>query len=90
MCMMKADHTHRVAKMRTNVEIDDALMAEAKEALGLKTKKAVIEEALRQLIQVKRQKGILDLFGAVTWEGDLDEMRKDRDTDRNDRRGGAA
>jgi len=64
--------------MRTNVEIDDALMRKAMAASGKATKKAVVEDALRLVVQLKRQEGIKDLFGTMRWEGNLDEMRRSR------------
>lgn len=64
--------------MRTNVEIDDELMRQAMKASGKSTKKSVVEEALRLVVQLKRQEGILKLFGKVQWEGNLDEMRASR------------
>ncbi len=64
--------------MRTNIVIDDDLMNEALRVTGLKTKKEVVEEALKTLVRIERQKGILALRGKVHWEGDLDEMRRDR------------
>jgi Arc/MetJ family transcription regulator len=66
------------AVMRTNIDIDDALMAEALRATGLPTKKAVVEEALRLLIRRRGQKEILGLAGKVTWTGNLDESREGR------------
>lgn len=63
--------------MRTNIEIDDALMAEAMEATGARTKKEAVEAALRQLVQLKRQAGIRELRGKMEWAGDLDAMRRD-------------
>jgi Arc/MetJ family transcription regulator len=64
--------------MRTNVEIDDKLMKEAQRLSGLKTKRAVIDAALRMFVRVKRQSDILKLAGKVRWEGNLDEMREGR------------
>lgn len=64
--------------MRTNVVIDDELMAEAMNSTGLTTKKAVIEEALRTLIRLKAQQDIRHLRGQLNWEGNLDEMREGR------------
>jgi Arc/MetJ family transcription regulator len=64
--------------MRTNIDIDDDLMKAAMEATGKKTKKAVVEEVLRELIRYKTQLSILDLAGKVRWEGDLEEMRLDK------------
>ena len=51
--------------MRTNVVIDDELMAEALETTGLKTKKAIIEEALRTLVRLKRQERVRSLRGKL-------------------------
>lgn len=64
--------------MRTNVVIDDELMAAALETTGLKTKKAVIEEALRTLVRLKAQERIRALRGKLQWEGDLSELREGR------------
>ena len=64
--------------MRTNIEIDDELMKEAQRLSGLKTKRAVIDAALRMFVRVKRQTDILSLPGKVRWEGNLDEMREGR------------
>jgi Arc/MetJ family transcription regulator len=57
--------------MRTNVVIDDELMADALEITGLNTKKAVIEEALRTLVRLKKQERVRSLRGKLQWEGDL-------------------
>ena len=62
--------------MRTNIDIDDELMAEALRRSGLPTKRAAVEEALRLLVQTRRQGGLRKLRGKVKWEGDLDAMRR--------------
>jgi Arc/MetJ family transcription regulator len=67
--------------MRTNVVIDDELMAAALESTGLKTKKAVIEEALRTLVRMKAQQQVRSLRGELQWEGDLDMLRGGRFAD---------
>ncbi|MGA1801428.1 type II toxin-antitoxin system VapB family antitoxin [Rhizobium sp. HT1-10] len=64
--------------MRTNIELDDELMAAAKEATGLATKKAIVEEALRDLVMRYRQKKAIDSLAGLGWEGDLQTMRRDR------------
>lgn len=64
--------------MRTNIEIDDELMKKALALSGSPTKKAVVEEALRLLVQLKSQARLRELRGLVKWEGDLDEMRRHR------------
>ncbi|MDH3472941.1 MAG: type II toxin-antitoxin system VapB family antitoxin [Rhodospirillales bacterium] len=63
--------------MRTNVVIDDALMAEAMKVSGLKTKRQAIEEGLRLLVRARRQARVRRLRGALEWEGSLDDMRRD-------------
>ena len=63
--------------MRTNIVIDDDLMKRAMELSGLKTKRAVIEEGLRVLIQMKEQSSILALRGKLHWEGNLSALRDD-------------
>jgi Arc/MetJ family transcription regulator len=63
--------------MRTNIEIDDKLMKEAQRLSGLKTKRAVIDAALRMFVRVKRQSDILKLAGKVEFWDDFDG-RKDR------------
>ncbi len=64
--------------MRTNIVIDDELMREAQAATGLKTKREVVEYALREVVARERRRAILDLRGKVQWEGDLNEMRRGR------------
>ncbi len=64
--------------VRTNVMLDQTLIAEALALTGLKTKKAVIEEALRTLTRLKRQERIRALRGQLHWEGDLDTLRLNR------------
>ena len=69
-------------RTRTNIELDDTLLAKAMKALGTTTKKATVEEALRRIVRNHRgRQAIADLRG-IGWEGDLDEMRRDRNLDR--------
>ena len=64
--------------MRTNIVIDDELMVQAQALTGLETKKAVVDEALRLLIQKYQQQSVRDLRGKLHWEGSLADMREDR------------
>jgi Arc/MetJ family transcription regulator len=61
--------------MRTNIVIDDQLMADALNAAGLKTKKEAVELGLKLLVKRNQQQAIRELRGKLHWEGDLDEMR---------------
>jgi len=61
--------------VRTNIEIDDALLAEAQALAGTRTKKATVEFALAELIRRRRAKGMVALRGRVEFDLDLDESR---------------
>jgi len=61
--------------MRTNIEIDDSLMADALKATGLNTKKEAVELGLKALIKLNKQASIRALRGKLKWEGNLEEMR---------------
>lgn len=65
--------------MRTNIEIDDALIAKAMELSGLATKKATVALALRQFVENGYRRQALDELWGMGWEGDLDAMRTDID-----------
>lgn len=62
--------------MLTKILIDNDLMTEALLATGGKTKRDVVEQALRLLIQIKRQEQIRGWRGRLPWDGDLDGSRR--------------
>jgi Arc/MetJ family transcription regulator len=62
--------------MRTNIDIDDELLAQAMRASGCKTKRATVEEGLRLLVRKKAYAGILALRGKIHWQGDPDVLRR--------------
>jgi Arc/MetJ family transcription regulator len=64
--------------MRTNIEIDDELLAEAMTLTGEPTKRATVEAALRMIVRLKRQKQAGMNLAGIGWEGDLDAMREGR------------
>ena len=59
--------------MRTNIDIDDDLMAKAMAATGAATKKAAVEESLQLLVRLKAQEGIKALRGNIVWRGHDDD-----------------
>jgi len=63
---------------RTNVVLDDRLVADCQKTTGLKTRRALIDHALRELLRHERQKKVLELKSTVRWEGDLTRWRKGR------------
>ena len=56
--------------MRTNIDIDDALMTEAIRATGAKTKKAAVEEGLRVLVRLAAQRRAVEDMMGLGWEGE--------------------
>ena len=64
--------------MRTNIEIDDRLMAEARKAAGHATKKQTVEQALRLMVRLRRQQEVGLAFGRYRWQGSLARSRKGR------------
>jgi Arc/MetJ family transcription regulator len=64
--------------MRTNIDIDDDLMRRAMRSTGSRTKRAVVDAALRLLVKTHAQTGIRQLRGKVQWHGDPHESRQGR------------
>jgi Arc/MetJ family transcription regulator len=64
--------------MPTNLAIDDELLEEALQLGGHRTKKATVNEALKEYIQRRKQIKILDLFGQIDYDPayDYKEQRK--------------
>ncbi len=63
--------------MRTNIDIDDTLMAATLAATGLRTKREAVALGLKTLLRLRRQEEIRPLRGKLDWQGDLDAMRTD-------------
>ena len=78
MCMIYIIYTHWSYIMRTNVVIDDDLMSAAIKVSGFKTKKDTIEEGLKLLVELGRQKEIRRFRGKLKWTGNLDVNRNDK------------
>jgi Arc/MetJ family transcription regulator len=64
--------------VRTNIVLDKRLVEEGLKATGLKTRRELVDFALRELLRHKQQQKLLTLKGKVKWEGDLAEMRSGR------------
>jgi Arc/MetJ family transcription regulator len=56
--------------MRTNIDIDDVLMAEAMKAGPFKTKKDAVEAGLKLLARQAAYREILKWRGKLEWQGD--------------------
>jgi Arc/MetJ family transcription regulator len=85
--MIGKSYTSQAARMRTNIEIDDELLASAMKASGLTTKRATVEEGLRLLVRLRSRAEAFEELRGIGWEGNLDEMREGRFFDDHDSRG---
>jgi Arc/MetJ family transcription regulator len=67
--------------MRTNVDLDDELMAEAFSLTGVQTESELLRLALSELIRVRRKKDLSELAGRISLRDDFDHkaMRTTRD-----------
>ena len=63
---------------RTNIVMDEALVRQGLKATGLKTRRALVNHALEELVRREKQTGFLALKGKITWTGDLNKMRRSR------------
>jgi Arc/MetJ family transcription regulator len=61
-----------VYAMRTNIIIDDALMEKAFDVSGLKTKKEIVEQAMREFVERRVRKDLSDLKGKINFADGYD------------------
>lgn len=64
--------------MRTNIDIDDRLLKKVMRSSQSRTKKEAVDVALRFFVKLEEQAKVRDLWGAVKWEGDLEQSRLGR------------
>jgi Arc/MetJ family transcription regulator len=58
--------------VRTNIEIDEDLLAEAAKLTGLRTKRLLVHEGLRVLVEAKRRRSLSDLRGKIAFDPTYD------------------
>ena len=58
--------------MRTNIDIDDALIDEVMKVANVKTKKEAVQLALQEFLKVKKKKDLFDLAGKIEFEDKYD------------------
>lgn len=60
------------ASMRTNIDIDDALIDEVMKVANVKTKKEAVHLALQEFLKAKKKKDLFDLAGKIQFEDNFD------------------
>lgn len=63
---------------RTNLVLDADLLREAKRVLGAKTYSAAVDEALAEVLRLRKLQDLPRSFGRRLWQGDLAGMRRGR------------
>ena len=68
--------------MRTVVDIKEDVLRRAMKLSGISKKVEIVNYALARLVSQMELEQILELAGRIEWDGDLDEMLRDRDGSR--------
>jgi Arc/MetJ family transcription regulator len=63
---------------RTNIELNEDLVRQARKLTRLKTKRAIVDKALELLVRSENRKGILAYYGSGIWKADGKRMRGNR------------
>lgn len=63
---------------RTNLVLDERLLAAAQRVAGTRTYSATVNRALAELVRIDQLRGLQDWIGSGAWEGDLATMREDK------------
>ena len=63
---------------RTNIVLDEKLVREGLKSTGIKTRRTLVDYALRELVRREKQVGLIELKGKVRWTGNLEAMRSTR------------
>ncbi len=66
---------------RTNIDIDDDLVAEVMRRFNVSTKKDAVDLALRRLVGTPLTRDFLLSLEGIGWEGDLEALRSEAPAD---------
>ena len=66
---------NRKPQRSMQVTVDSDLVEQGLQTTGLKTRRDLVNFALRELLRRENQKKLLELKGQVEWEGDLSVLR---------------
>ena len=64
--------------MATNLHIDEELLSEAKRLGGHQTKRETVDAALREFVERRKRREVIELFGAIDFANDYDHKRERR------------
>lgn len=69
---------YTICVARTNIVIDEELVRKARKLTRLKTKRQIVDKALRLLVRSESRKAILRYYGTGIWKGDVKGSRRNR------------
>jgi Arc/MetJ family transcription regulator len=67
---------------RTIIGIQDDLLKKVQKATGITKKVEIVNYALKRLLEQKEMERVLELRGKIKWDGNLEEMRRNRNGSR--------
>ena len=73
----RASEVYVLCMSRTNIDLDDVLVAEVMRRFGVTTKKDAVDLALRRLVGVPLTRDFLLSLEGIGWEGSLDGIRSE-------------
>lgn len=74
----RASEVYGLCMSRTNIDLDDVLVAEVMRRYGVTTKKDAVDLALRRLVGVPLTRDFLLSLEGIGWEGSLDGIRSEQ------------
>lgn len=77
-CRTASTVCYPIHMKRTNLVLDDVALEEAVRVLGVKTYSAAVNQALKEVVEVRKIRSLPQFFGQGLWQGNLSEMREDR------------
>jgi hypothetical protein len=69
---------HTIHMKRTNLVLDEEILREATRVLGAKTYSAAVNQAMQEVIRIRKIQSLPEFFGKGLWQGDLTQMREDK------------
>lgn len=60
---------------RTNIELDEELVAEAMQPTGARTKREVVDTALKELVRARKKKDLTELAGKIRFHDGYDDEK---------------
>ncbi len=64
--------------LRTNIELDEKMVGQALKLTHMRTKKELVNYAIKEIVSREKRKKLLEVEGKITWKGNLELVRQSR------------